>query len=183
MTFLKENIEIITGVMVAFGFIAIMSSIISVFLKVKKSTKKVVKSTLETEREIKTVEQDIQSLRTYIIGAQALNQKLIQRKSPLSLTEEGLNIIKSAKFDQIIEHHFEDILQEMKKLTPQNAYQVEQGLYGVMMSIAQKHGCIRELENASFKVGQRVEILLYLGAVFIRDRVAEKLEVQELEVA
>jgi hypothetical protein len=120
---------------------------------------------------------EINSGISYLKGAmgQILTQDFTESRSPKSLNEKGNKIVKDSGIDTIIDNQFEHILELVRAKGPVNAYQAQEATIEAVKSLATKEDLKGDLEMGSFRSGQEIDIVLYVGAYYIRDRILERL--------
>jgi len=95
--------------------------------------------------------------------------------SPIRLTPRGERVLKQSKVAIVIQEKYDFIIEQVKNKIPKNAYQTQEVLFDVVAQLRKDETLIDRLENGAFLSGSDVEIVLYAGAVDIRDRVVKEL--------
>lgn len=100
-----------------------------------------------------------------------------EANSPRQLNDEGKRILRESKIDQIVNEHFEQIVDIVRSNEPENAYQVEQFVVEAVQAIGDDPDIRPRVEEGAFQSGSLVVTVLYVGAIYIRDRVLEELKI------
>jgi hypothetical protein len=148
-----------------------------------------IKSTIDnTEKNIIEIKDDFKELKPrFAIVESRVNDlwanKITQQKSPRYLNTLGEKILKESKVDQLINEHYKEILSKVKELNPSNAYKAEQDIIKVVQELILDTGCQNKLENSAFQTGQSVNTILFVGAIYIRDKIIKEigLEVSDID--
>jgi len=104
-------------------------------------------------------------------------QPLANNKSPLKLTESGLNIFNRPKIQQFVKANLEEITLKMRSNTYDSAYQAQEKLFAIVNSYQTEKYKIN-LENEAFETGLHIDILMKIIAIGIRDEIFAKLNVK-----
>jgi hypothetical protein len=103
-------------------------------------------------------------------------------RSPKYLNEYGLKILKDSGVEKTIDNHYNEIVQIVKRSSPSNAYQAEQSVISAVQSLVLDENCKNELEVGAYKTGQSIATVLYVGAIYIRDKVLKELELDVQDI-
>jgi hypothetical protein len=117
---------------------------------------------LRIETQISSINNKIDNL---IIGGIATSQ------SPLRLNDNGLKIFKQSKIGDVILNKYQDIIAAIKIKEPKNAYQTQQYLFEEILMLKNNIDLINAIETGAFLSGSTIDIVLYTGALHIRDKV------------
>lgn len=101
--------------------------------------------------------------------------------SPRQLSDEGRRILRESKIDQIVNEHFDQIVDIVRSNDPDNAYQVEQFVVEAVQVIGDDSELRPRIEEGAFQSGSLVVTVLYVGAIYIRDRVLAELGMKSKE--
>ncbi len=70
----------------------------------------------------------------------------------------------------------------MKGLNPTNSYQAEQDIIKVVQRLVLDPVCQNKLEISAFQTGQSVNTILFVGAIYIRDRIIKEIGLDVLDI-
>jgi hypothetical protein len=140
-----------------------------------------IKTTIEnTEKisiEIKNDFKDL--LPRFVIVESRVNDlwstKITQQNSPRYLNPVGEKILKDSNVNLLIDEHYQEILTKVKELSPGNAYQAEQDIIKSVQGLILDPDCQNKLENSAFQTGQSVSTILFVGAIYIRDKILKEI--------
>lgn len=170
-------VAIITAVAAALVFI------IRQFFKLGIISQRIknVEATSETlEAEIKGVSSKLDQLigKVAIIAKDAITDSLSVSNSPRQLSELGKKVLVDSSIEQTLDPLFDQILEQVKSLNPENPYQAQESLFDVVQSLKSDEGLRSAIENGAFLSGHSPEEVLFVGALNIRDKVIESLGLQ-----
>jgi hypothetical protein len=100
---------------------------------------------------------------------------LIKSNSPMVLNDEGLRLLHESGIGTFAEIHYAEIISEVKKISPQNAYQAQEALSVVLNKYQTIDTNKLMFEEAAFLSGSDVDSLLFVAALSIRDRLISDL--------
>jgi hypothetical protein len=127
------------------------------------------------DKKITKIEDNIDEIRkdlAYVKGALEVRDLLIQKNSPISLTEMGEQIREEYKFDDIISVNWDKILSEIDLAKLQNPYDVQE--YCISTSFLEPtkfftEKDVNELKIVAFKSGLTFMSVARAMGVLIRD--------------
>lgn len=94
---------------------------------------------------------------------------LANSKSPVKLTDLGLQIFDRQKIQEFVKANYDEILTKMKSFKLSSAYEAQEKLFTLIDGY--KNGKYKnELESEAFETGQHIDILMKVIAIGIRDR-------------
>lgn len=186
---LADTLTIISIIVGGIGFLAVVIRLSMYFQKQKDKVKSLEEDSAihirpSIDRIDNKIEQrlipsinEINTGISYLRGAmsQILTQDFTKTQSPKSLNEKGTKIVKDSGVDSIVEQHFDYILERVRTKGPTNAYQAQEAIVEVVKSLATREDLKEDLEMGSFRSGYEIDIVLYVGAYYIRDRILESL--------
>ncbi|MGC1391971.1 MAG: hypothetical protein WA816_13125 [Bacteroidales bacterium] len=163
-----------TGVWVA--IIALALGFIGIVFKAG-GIKKTIDIVEKDVGEIKTTLQDF-SVRFAITESRVADlwtPRTTIQNSPKYLNDYGNKILKESKINELINEHYEEILKNVKDLNPGNSYQAEQDIIKVVNRLILDPICQNKLEISAFQTGQSVSTILYVGSIYIRDKIIKEI--------
>lgn len=92
-------------------------------------------------------------------------------KSPVQLNDNGLKVLEDSGIKKIVEDRFKIIVDKVKEKNPQNAYQAQEFVKNIVEDFKNDISLKNILENGAFKSGVDVFTILFVGAIYIRDKV------------
>jgi hypothetical protein len=137
----------------------------------------------------KDIKPDIKSLRTKIDKANSdlggridkvhgilLSLKLdqsgaVEGNSPRILTPKGERILEESGIKEIVENRLGDIISDVKAKNPENEYRIEQCVIEYVRELGQDASLRKQIEQGAFNSGTTVDVVLFVGAIYIRDQV------------
>ncbi len=99
---------------------------------------------------------------------QNLASTLTKRKSPLSLTEKGEQLLKSSGSDKFVLDNKDDLVQKIKEKNPKTAYDVQVASREVVESI-QNEDRFNSLKDYAYKEGIDLEAIFIVMSLYLRD--------------
>lgn len=133
------------------------------------------------EGDIKGVKDDIKDLRKDLtrrideILTISTRKDLAESHSPMQLSEKGMTVLKNSGIAEIVDSQYEKILDKVKKLKPANSYQAEQAVLSVVTDLDKDPVLKDAIEEGAFNSGYVKGSVLFVGGLYIRDRVLESL--------
>jgi len=97
------------------------------------------------------------------------NAGLFKRKSPISLTAKGEDVLKKSGADKFVIENLNELIQKIKEKNPMTAYDVQEYSYHVIQSLTNDWR-INHLKDFAFKEGMDLEAIFRVTALFLRDR-------------
>lgn len=131
-----------------------------------------IKKTIATNRS--ELKHDIIELSRRIDNA-IFAKRFTQTSSPRQLTEEGRHILRESGVDKIVRANLASIVEEVKAAQPKNSYQAQELVIEAVNQLLGNEKLRDKIEQGSFDCGQPTNVLLYLGAIYIRDEVLSHL--------
>jgi hypothetical protein len=120
---------------------------------------------------------EINSGVAYLRGAweRSVIRNVTESNSPMVLNEKGRKILVDSGIDKIVDSQFEDILAKVREKNPVNAYQAQETIKDIVKELIYNPLLKNQIELGAFRAGSDVEIVLFTGAFYIRDRILEKM--------
>jgi hypothetical protein len=98
--------------------------------------------------------------------------------SPMVLTETGRKILQDSKIENFTAEYYNEILNKVKDRNSKNSYQAQEALLEIMRDYKNNEICKSKLENAAFTAGVDVDTVLLVGAVNIRNKIINDLNMK-----
>jgi hypothetical protein len=70
----------------------------------------------------------------------------------------------------------------VRELNPVNAYQAEQDIIKVVQRLVLDPKCQNSLEISAFQTSQSVSTILYVGAIYVRDKIIKEIGLDVLDI-
>jgi hypothetical protein len=100
----------------------------------------------------------------------------VENNSPRVLTEKGERILEESGIKEIVEDKLGDIITTVKDRKPENAYRAEQCIIEYVRELAKDKDLKERIETGAFNSGTTVDVVLFVGAIYIRDQVLAALD-------
>lgn len=100
---------------------------------------------------------------------------LSEARSPRQLSAEGKKVLHNSGVSSIVEDRFEYILRQTQKQNPRNPYQAEQAVLNSVEHLMDDPAIKDALEEGAFNSGYPIQAVLYVGSLYIRDRILKQL--------
>lgn len=174
----SDNWQIIGAVVAVILLIAgLVTFIVRSIFKLGRFTQKL--STLETDvtaikTELQTTRKDLTDRIDSLINI-SIQKALSESNSPRQLNSEGTRVLNNSGMDTIVDEKFDAILEEVRSRNPENAYQAEQAVLDVVEDLMSDPVIKDAVENGAFQSGYPVPGVLFVGGLYVRDRVLQEL--------
>ena len=109
-----------------------------------------------------------------ILRAMTLKQ-VSQSESPRALNDFGKKVLGESEIRRIIEPKLPQIVESVRTNNPENAYQVQELVLDIVQELKDNTEVRNAVEQAAYKSGVSVEMVLLVGGIDIRNRVLEEL--------
>ncbi len=96
-------------------------------------------------------------------------------KSPAQLNDKGIEVLDKSGIDKVLDIRFEEILNNVKGLNPTNAYEGQQIIIAEVNKLKNNADLKNTIENGAFNSGMNVDTVLFVGAIYIRDKILREL--------
>lgn len=100
-------------------------------------------------------------------------EPLTKRKSPVSLTDRGINFLKDSGGEKLVDDNFDELLKKVDGLDPKTAYDVQEDARKVIEGLRDDER-INPLKEFLFKDGSTIEDLFTVMSISLRDKVLNK---------
>lgn len=107
---------------------------------------------------------------------------LSHSNSPRVLSEDGRKVLTDSGIDAIVDDKFDLIVKRVKKLKPENPYQAEIATMDVVAEFKNDPVLKDAIEEGAFNSGYFVDSVLFVGGLYIRDRVLKELGMKADEI-
>ena len=97
--------------------------------------------------------------------------RMAKNESPLVLNDKGITILNESEIKQIVDIKYQDILNKVKSINPPNAYQAQETVVVVVKDLISDPGLRNKIEAGAYKSGVDVETVLFVGALYVRDKI------------
>lgn len=104
-----------------------------------------------------------------------IQKNLSESNSPRQLNTEGKKVLKNSKIDAVVNDNFSAIVKTVSLQKPQNAYQAEQAILEAVEHLADDPTIRNTVEIGAFQSGYPVAGVLFVGGLFVRDKVLKEL--------
>lgn len=183
---LDVNTWQVIGVIIA--FFAVVGTLIAFIVRSIFKIARFAERMKNVEGETKNIRNEIVSARTELTKRIddliniSLQSGLSKANSPRVLTEEGMKVLRNSGIDQVVDDKFEYIVRKVDEKKPDNAYQAQQGTLDVVEELINDETLRDAIENGAFQSGYPIPAVLYVGGLYIRDRVLEELGFDTKEI-
>jgi hypothetical protein len=120
----------------------------------------------------------------YLRGAweRSLLKDVTVSRSPRQLNQSGMKILQASGIDSIMDEQFKIILEKVVEKKPSNAYQVQEVIVDVVQRLKDDPKLTFDIEMGAFRAGTDIEIVLIVGAYYIRDKILAQLNMDPSEI-
>ena len=102
--------------------------------------------------------------------------KFASAASPRQLNDRGNVVLSESGIKEIIDDKKSVLLAEIKKIAPKTAYDAEEVISKVVTSILiSDPAIVNKLKDGAFRTGSDIDILLFVGSVYLRNLIFEEL--------
>lgn len=95
---------------------------------------------------------------------------LTKRKSPVSLTERGLEFLKNSHGEEFIDTHFAELLKKVNSMGPKTAYDVQEDARKVVESLHTDER-INPIKDFLFKDGSTLTEAFEVMSIYLRNKI------------
>lgn len=125
---------------------------------------------------ITTVEREMKNLSTKIVECitkidertSSYAGTLLERKSPITLSEEGSNLLKRSGADKFVLEHKDELVEKIKDKNPKSAYDVQELANKVVETLADDERII-DLKNFAFQERINISVIFMVMGIYLRD--------------
>lgn len=170
---------VLIAISVGVGGKNIISSISEMKPEVKKipvieKTVNILESTLER------IDKHIDKLESKLDAT--LISAISKSNSPRELNDVGKKLVQDSGIAKIVEENKEWIFEQVKKQSPQNSYRAEQFIIAAVEQLGTQPNLINKIEESAYQTGQLKEIILLAGALFIRDEILKRFNMNSKDI-
>lgn len=101
--------------------------------------------------------------------------RMANNDSPMVLNDKGLIILKESGINELVDLNYHAILSKVRNLSPPNAYQAQETIVMVVKELINDPILKNNIEAGAYKSGVDVETVLFVGALYIRDKILQEL--------
>ena len=178
-----ETIDIITIIGVGLVFIALIFNLGMGFGKVKDTYRRVGK----VEESVVKINVNVETLltKTKDWGRKIdwlWGKRVTTSFSPRTLNAIGKKALVDSGIKDIIITHYDEIFNKVQGMNPSNAYQAEECVIKAVKDLDQKPSLTTKLQDGAFKSGFDVDTILFVGAIYIRDKILDQLSFKVIDI-
>ncbi|MDD5347772.1 MAG: hypothetical protein PHT59_04075 [Candidatus Omnitrophica bacterium] len=93
-----------------------------------------------------------------------------KNKSPLSLTERGMNFLKESGGEKFVDDNFDELAVKVEALKPATSYDVQEDSKSVIEAL-RDDSRLDPLKEFLFKDGSEIEDLFFVMGIHLRDKI------------
>lgn len=123
----------------------------------------------------KTTER-IDKVHDMILSLKLEQSGAVEGNSPRALTDKGQRILDESGIKEIVEAKLDKIVAAVRAKHPQNEYRTEQYVIETVREFAKDAALKDQIEEGAFNSGTTVDVVLFVGAIYIRDQVLAAIE-------
>ncbi len=169
--------NILTLIGVGLVFIALIFNLGMGFGKVKDTYRRVGK----VEEDVGVIKTDVKSLliKTEGWGVKIdwlWGKRFTSSYSPRTLNAIGRKALDESGIKDIIHTHYDEIFDKVQGMNPANAYQAEECVIKAVKNLGQEPSLTEKLQDGAFNAGLDVDTILFVGAIYIRDKILAALD-------
>lgn len=192
ITLSEDTIAMIVTVLIAlagaiFGFGKTFSDIKHLGKRTDKIEEKLDAIDEKIDKKLEPISSKLESISEKLISFGIKNlpdgvDDLAVSHSPKQLSDKGKKVLADSKIDTIIEPKFDEIVEKVKKMNPENSYQAQEAVFSVVYELLDDDGLKNAIEEGAFVSGRTPYEVLFVGALNIRDRVMRKINMLPDEI-
>lgn len=128
----------------------------------------------ELKTETKALSRGVAAIKTIL--QRDYQQDYAVVNSPRQLTEKGKRVLEKSGIKMIIDDHKDVLTEIVEDMKPQNAYDAEAYvLETVAHFIGSNDGILNEIKDKTFALGEPLDIVYFVGGIYLRDYALPKL--------
>lgn len=135
--------------------------------KYKEKVDSLEKRVESSEERLRTTEQKVTACETRLEEREPI-KKYISRKSPLTLTEAGRQLLEESGGKQIIDANQDELLKNIQSREPKSPYDIQESAKQILESLKDDSRLI-EVKDFAFKKGLELDVPLSVMAIYLRD--------------
>ena len=147
--------------------ISIVGGIIS-FVVMKEKVKNLVDDVKELKSEVKSLTKQMAINDTKLDERTSPTAALTKRKSPISLSTTGEDLLKRSGADAFVLNNKDDLVKKIKDKNPKSAYDVQEFAKEVVESLRNDER-ILSLKDYAFKEGLELDSIFIVMSIYLRD--------------
>jgi predicted RNase H-like nuclease (RuvC/YqgF family) len=168
-----ENQALVTSVVavinLVIGFIAGFVGVAIAIGEYKNRVKSLEDKIEKLDKEVKQNSTDLTEYKTKLEERTAsYSSRLTKRKSPVSLTEIGEDLLKRSGSDKFVTDNKNELIEKIKYLKPQTAYDVQIDAKSVVEALRDEER-FKTFKDYAFKEGIELEDIFIVMSIFLRD--------------
>lgn len=102
--------------------------------------------------------------------------RLAPASSPRKLNERGSKILQESGIKDVVDDLYPSLAEEIKRGNHTNPYDAEEAVIDLTKRIPEQHpGLVDRLKTGAYQTGSAMEDVLYVGSIYLRDRVFPEL--------
>lgn len=181
ITLSEDTIAMIVTVLIAlagaiFGFGKTFSDIKYLGKRTDKIEEKLDAIDEKIDRKIEPINSKLETISDKLISFGIKNlpdniDDLAVSHSPKQLSDIGKKVLADSKINTIIEPKFDEIVEKVRRMNPENSYQAQEAVFSVVYELLDDDGLKNAIEEGAFASGRTPHEVLFVGALNIRDRV------------
>jgi hypothetical protein len=100
-------------------------------------------------------------------------EPLAKRKSPISLTDRGNNLLNQSGGKEFVDNNFSELHASVEKMTPKTSYDVQEDSREVVGELKEDER-INPLKDYLFKDGSSLDDLFFVMSIYLRDKILKE---------
>ena len=127
---------------------------------------------------------EIKEIRDKVIACEtSLKERgpLTMRKSPISLTERGKQLLNESGAKKFVDLNFDLLFKKVEEHAPKTAYDIQE-YSGKVLSELKNDDIIIPLKEYAFKEGLEITDLITVAGIYLRDKILEKNGIDSNEI-
>lgn len=136
----------------------------------------------KTESDLKAIKDEIKDLIKQAISIEVKleertyrgSERLLKRKSPVSLNESGEKLLHSSGGDEFVIKNLDELIKLIEAKNPQSAYDIQEYSKTALKSLSSDARII-PLKDYAFKEGIELDDIITVMGVYLRDKALKRL--------
>ncbi|HSW66194.1 MAG TPA: hypothetical protein VLI54_03595 [Bacillota bacterium] len=138
--------------------------------------KKVDKAATDLGSRIDKATERIDKVHDMLLSIKLEQSGAVEGNSPRALTEKGERILNESGIKEIVDSRLGEIVTSVQARKPENEYRTEQYVIETVREFGRDQKLKDTIEEGAFNSGTTVDVVLFVGAIYIRDQVLAALE-------
>lgn len=172
------------------GICVAIATTIWVIVKTIYSISSFIQRFKTVESNTTTIADELKRLRTDLstridnLADLSIQNRLSEAHSPRQLNDVGKKVLDDSGINSVVDDKFDYIVKKVRERNPENAYQAEQTILDTVEHLIDDPAIKDAVENGAFQSGQPIAAVLYVGGLYIRDRILKELglEVKDIDI-